>query len=423
MENRVLGLIPLVEREDDRCRCSRAERARSLFEKLLPRRDPATPGDKTSRTTWDADARRSRPVSPANEETPTATPWMAKITNALNRDFLWLLLASYAAAALWPRAGLWIRSVSLGGIAFFGNRIELTLPLVLLALLLANAGLAVRTKLLARMGRAPWLLAAGLCANLLLPLALLCALTKILRGCTDAAELQELLIGLTLVVAMPVAGSSAAWSQNGGGDVSLSLGLVLGSTLLSPFATPLILRAASQMTSGECSTLLLELAGGTNIFLLVAVVVPSALGLLGHRLLGEERLHPWRPHLGAFNALILLTLCYANAAVSLPHAVAYPDWRYLTWVMLMVVALCALMFAAGWGLSRLMKAGDAQTRALMYGLGMNNNGTGLVLAATVMASHSKVLLPLILYNLVQHLVAGCVKSLARTASPSNRDTA
>ncbi len=423
MENRVFGSIPFVETEGDGCRCSQAKRANWLFGRLLPRRVSTTSRENNSTTAWNADVRRSRLVSLAEGEVPTSTPWMAKIANALNRHFLWLLLASYAAAALWPRAGLWIRSVSLGEIAFFGSRVEWTLPLVLLALLLANAGLAVRTKLLACMGRAPWLLATGLFANLLVPLALLCVLTKILRGCVDAAELQELSIGLTLVVAMPVAGSSAAWSQNGGGDVSLSLGLVLGSTLLSPFATPLILRAASQMTTGESSDLLLELAGGTNAFLLVAVVVPSALGLLGHRLLGEDRLNPWRSGLSAFNALVLLTLCYANAAVSLPHAVAYPDWSYLTWVMLLVVVLCALMFAAGWGLSRLMKAGDAQTRALMYGLGMNNNGTGLVLAATVMASHSKVLLPLILYNLVQHLVAGCVKSLIRTASPSDRDTA
>jgi BASS family bile acid:Na+ symporter len=92
------------------------------------------------------------------------------------------------------------------------------------------------------------------------------------------------------------------------------------------------------------------------------------------------------------------------------------NWNYLGWVMVLVVILCALMFAAGWGLARLLKADNAQKLALMYGLGMNNNGTGLVLAGTVLASHSEVLLPLILYNLVQHLAAGCVKSAARLTS-------
>ena len=39
---------------------------------------------------------------------------------------------------------------------------------------------------------------------------------------------------------------------------------------------------------------------------------------------------------------------------------------------------------------------------------MNNNGTGLVLASLVLASYPRVMLPIIFYNLVQHLVAGGV---------------
>ncbi len=44
----------------------------------------------------------------------------------------------------------------------------------------------------------------------------------------------------------------------------------------------------------------------------------------------------------------------------------------------------------------------------MFGLGMNNNGTGLVLASMALADHPQVLLPIIFYNLVQHLIAGTV---------------
>jgi bile acid:Na+ symporter, BASS family len=52
--------------------------------------------------------------------------------------------------------------------------------------------------------------------------------------------------------------------------------------------------------------------------------------------------------------------------------------------------------------------------ALMFGLGMNNNGTGLVLASMALADHPQVLLPIIFYNLVQHLVAGTVDHLMFT---------
>jgi len=39
---------------------------------------------------------------------------------------------------------------------------------------------------------------------------------------------------------------------------------------------------------------------------------------------------------------------------------------------------------------------------------MSNNGTGLVLASVTLADHAMVTLPIIFYNLVQHLVAGAV---------------
>ena len=39
---------------------------------------------------------------------------------------------------------------------------------------------------------------------------------------------------------------------------------------------------------------------------------------------------------------------------------------------------------------------------------MNNNGTGLVLASLVLVSYPRVMVPIIFYNLVQHLVAGSV---------------
>ena len=394
MEKRFLWPIDVVASESDRCQCSE-----STIWKRLPRMPHL------ARMTAAAARNDCR-------ENSSSEPWIARISRAVNRRFLWLLLAAYAAAALWPQAGLWIRGVSFGELTLFGERVAFTLPLILLALLLGNAGLAVRTECLTRLRRSPMLLGFGLSANLIVPLVLLFVMTQVVRSCTNAVETQALLIGLTLVVAMPVAGSSAAWAQNGGGDVSLSLGLVLGSTLLSPFTTPLVLRAASHMTAGNGSAILMELAGETNAFLLAGVVVPSVLGLFGHRLLREERIYPWRSHLGLLNAVVLLTLCYANAAVSLPHAISYPDWNYLAWVMGLVALLCALMFASGWGLARLLKADDSQKLALMYGLGMNNNGTGLVLAGTMLASHSEVLLPLILYNLVQHLAAGCIKSAA-----------
>jgi len=44
----------------------------------------------------------------------------------------------------------------------------------------------------------------------------------------------------------------------------------------------------------------------------------------------------------------------------------------------------------------------------MFGLGMNNNGVGLVLASMALSDHPLIMLPIIIYNLLQHIIAGIV---------------
>jgi BASS family bile acid:Na+ symporter len=144
------------------------------------------------------------------------------------------------------------------------------------------------------------------------------------------------------------------------------------------------------------------------VFLLVGVVVPSLAGMVLRRLLGGPRVARLRPALKLVNAVVLLVLCYANASVSLPQVVAEPDWDQLALVVAAVSALCLSAFAAGWFLARLLAVGEAQARSLMFGLGMNNNGTGMVLACASLPTLPGAVLPVLAYNLVQHLVAGGV---------------
>jgi BASS family bile acid:Na+ symporter len=222
-------------------------------------------------------------------------------------------------------------------------------------------------------------------------------------------EVQNILVGLALVASMPIAGSSTAWSQNANGSMALSLGLVLGSTLLSPITTPLALHAVGWLAEGDYAARLHELAsGGAGAFLGVCVVLPSLLGVAGRWALGEERSARIRPDLKLLNSLNLLLLNYANAAVSLPEAVSNPDGDFVAVTLGLVLALCVLAFAVGAWLARLFGADGGQRISLMFGLGMNNNGTGLVLASLALADHPRVMLPIILYNLVQHLVAAVV---------------
>ncbi|SRR5579883_1034635 len=348
---------------------------------------------------------------------------LARFSHFLHRNFIWFLMGSYGVAAVAPRAGLAIKNVSLGHIHLFGEHVHISLPMLLLALLLLNAGLGVRTERLRHLLRRPWSLFAGLAANLFIPVAYIFVVSLTMRRWHNPVEVQHILVGLAVVAAMPIAGSSTAWTQNANGDLSLSLGLVLFSTLLSPLTTPICFDLVEHMAQGEYRDVLenLETQGG-GIFLAVCVIIPSLLGIAIRPMLGEERISAAKPTLKLLNSLNLLVLNYSNASVSLPQAFVEHDWDLMAVILTIVVGMCVLAFTAGWLLGRLFRVEMPQRISLMFGLGMNNNGTGLVLATVALSQFPQVMLPIIFYNLVQHLVAGSVDFLLSHQGNGSSDT-
>jgi BASS family bile acid:Na+ symporter len=344
---------------------------------------------------------------------------LARLHHLVHRRFIWCLLGSYVLAAAFPGPGAWLRNQSLGRIVVCGWRTEVSLPMAMLAFLLLNAGLSMRTGQLWSLARSPLALAAGVLGNLLVPIAFVLAISQVLRPWSDPDEAQDVLVGLALVVSMPVAGSSAAWSQKADGDLALSLGLVLATTLLSPVTTPFALHAVAWMAGGGHGDRLHALATcGTGEFLAASVLVPALLGLAVRGAAGAPGLASAKPVLKLLGSVDLLLLNYVNASLSLPGVVADPDWDFLVMTLAIVAGLCVLAFTAGWMIARLLGADSPQRTSLTFGLGMNNNGTGLVLAATALADRPQVLLPVILYNLVQHVVAGCVDVMLGSGRPA-----
>jgi BASS family bile acid:Na+ symporter len=294
----------------------------------------------------------------------------------------------------------------------------------MLAVLLLNAGLGVDTTQLRHLLRRPWPLASGLAANLLIPVAYILAISVTLGSRHHPQEVQNILVGLALVASMPIAGSSTAWSQNANGDLTLSLGLVLFSTLLSPLTTPFSLYSVALVTTGSYSADLhvLAVSGATGTFLAAFVIVPSVLGIVLRGGFGAQRVERVRPTLKLINSLTLLALNYSNASVSLPKSIAHPDPGFLAVILVVVCAMCALAFSAGWLVSRLFRLEPGGQVSMMFGLGMNNNGSGLVLATMTLADHPRAMLPVIVYTLVQNIVAGCADRLVLRRIASDSDT-
>ena len=331
------------------------------------------------------------------------------LSRFIHHHLLWLLIGAYALAAVFPAAGLWIRNLSFGDVALFQTKFHVSLLLILLATLMFNAGLGVKTSHLGSLWHKAQVLAAGLTANLVIPMAYIFLVTLIMRIWYEPEEAQFILVGLALVAAMPIAGASTAWAQNSNGNLALSLGLVLASTVLSPVVTPLAFYAFGEMASEEYEAILHDLAHyGSGAFLGFWIVLPAMLGLGVRYVVPEARLTAVMPLIKVINSVVLLLLNYSNGAVSLPQALAERDYDFLAVTLAITACLCVAAFAAGYWLSRLFKVDDAARVSLMYGLGMNNNGTGLVLASLVLSSYPKVMIPIIFYNIVQHLVAGGV---------------
>src|SRR5262249_47835318 len=137
---------------------------------------------------------QSRRELPVNEHRD-ALSW---VSHFLHRHFLWFVLASYAVASCSPGLGLWIRGVSFGDVAFLGQKTTITLPVLMLAFLLFNAGLGVQTGRLHNLAHRPILLLAGLAANLAIPLAFILVVWQVMGLWHNPDEVQNILVGLAL---------------------------------------------------------------------------------------------------------------------------------------------------------------------------------------------------------------------------------
>ncbi|VTR95261.1 na+-dependent transporter : Sodium-dependent transporter OS=Nitrosospira sp. APG3 GN=EBAPG3_12230 PE=4 SV=1: SBF [Gemmata massiliana] len=325
----------------------------------------------------------------------------------LHRHFLWLLIGAYAAAAIAPGAGCWLANLTETG-HVGGYSVRISAPALMLASLLFAAGFAVRGDHLRGVFRSPLPLAAGLFASVAVPVLVLMAVAPVLLLWHDPVEARDLLVGLAVVAAMSVAGSSAGWSRAADGDCALSLGLVLLFTALSPLTTPRSFGTVGALAPSDAGEVLNHLAGagGASAFVVLWVVFPTGLGLICRWVIGGNRADAAGPHVKQVTSVILLVLCYANASTCLPRVVVDPDWDFLALIAAAAVVMCATAFSTGFLTAKFVRADPARRAALVFGVGMANNGAGLALAAGALAGCPLALLPVVAVNLTQHLIAG-----------------
>lgn len=314
-----------------------------------------------------------------------------------------LLFVACAIGGLFPQVGSKFHKISIGNIQI-GTLPELSIsgPSLLLAILLINAGFGLElSKIRGLLTKTPLLLAT-LISNELVPLALATLLWSL-------GYSQSIVVALTIVSSVPIAGSSVAWSQHAGGSVPISVLLVFLSTVLSPMVSPVVFWVGGQITTGIYQQALIKTAHqGAISFFVSAIILPTVIGFTIRRILPNSFILSTRAVLRFFGILSLFLLNYVNASVVVPQIFDDPNLLEVLYLVAIAAILCALSFLMGWWLPTIfLKETDSETRlSTAFGLGMNNNGAGLVLAAIMMKEQHAVLLFILLYNLVQQIFAG-----------------
>ena len=195
----------------------------------------------------------------------------------VRHNLLWLLIACYVLAAVFPAPGLAIRSWDWASPNF--ANVPLASLLLLAVMLFVAAVLADLEQARVAASHPPALLAA-LAAVWLGPALLTLIVGRLVPPTLAGQPTAGLLVSFALIASMPVANSSVGWTHSAGGNLGLSLALVVVSIILSPWITPGLLGLLGT-SLGEskqgCAELVNQFSGS---FFIVWVLLPTAAGFL-----------------------------------------------------------------------------------------------------------------------------------------------
>jgi BASS family bile acid:Na+ symporter len=292
--------------------------------------------------------------------------------------------------------------------------------MLLLALLLFCAAASIQWSQVRDLIARPGTLLLALVPIWIGPAIIVAMLGAALPHLLPSAQTVGILVGLALVASMPVANSSAGWTQNAGGNVALSLGLIVVSIILCPLATPNMLKLMGlALSSDETAKIEQFVAQFTGGQFMAWVILPSLAGGAAAALAGGDRIANAKPLLRLISLVDILVLNYANASVAVRKI-----WEQETGFAL--VAAAALTAAGSLMgvlmailLARICRLGSESRVAMMFGLSMKHTGLGLVLAGQVTAlrDEPRVILVILLATLMQHIVAaGLDRRLQRLSS-------
>ncbi|ETT72935.1 hypothetical protein C173_12847 [Paenibacillus sp. FSL R7-277] len=202
--------------------------------------------------------------------------------------------------------------------------------------------------------------------------------------------------GYVLLFAIPTGVVSVVWVSMHGGNIALTLALILIDTLLSPLIVPatlyLLMGASVQMDAGEMMRGLLWM-----------VVLPSVAGMLLNQFTKGKISTVCGPPLAPFVKVGLFTVVSINGA-SIARYLKHPDGQ-LALIIAVTFVTVALGYVIGAVVSRRLHYDHANAVAVQFNSGMRNLSAGAVLAVRYFPP--AVALPVISGMLFQQILAAC----------------
>ena len=204
----------------------------------------------------------------------------------------------------------------------------------------------------------------------------------------------DLALGVILVGCSPGGTASNVIAYIARGDVPLSVGMTIVSTLAAPIVTPLLVYV---LAGAWVKVSLLAMFLSVVKVVLVPVLAGIALNALAAR--AVARVQAVLPLVSVLAIAVIVGGVTAGNASKIAASGAL--------ALLAVVLHNAAGMGAGWTLARLFKLNDAKTTALAVEVGMQNSGLAVSLAAANFASNPLATLPGALFS-VWHNIAGAI---------------
>lgn len=204
----------------------------------------------------------------------------------------------------------------------------------------------------------------------------------------------ELAIGVILVGTCPGGTASNVMTFLAKGDVPLSVGITVVSTILAPVATPLL----TYLYAGKTVDVALL---AMFISIVQVVIVPIALGLLVNRFFDHI----------AQRAVDVLPLVSTLAIICILAAVVGANAEKILGCGLLILFIVMLHnifgYALGYAAARLLKMSSPKCRAVSIEVGMQNSGLATTLATVHFAQYPLAAIPGAVFS-IWHNVSGAI---------------